>query len=232
MYYQDRVVSWLKFSCMDQKDEEKRAEKLIRYFPNFGTLIVEPIVRDNVVIFSMREMNDTIAYLEINGFAIYRYDLTLHPVNQRANGYVYVELTDQGKTVKHLGTFEAYDKMQHELLEKEQRRDQLQDTLLNYQVQNERLQSELVPLLKDANKSTVTTNNNIRETNTTMRRILWLTSFIALISAVISSIGLVHEYGRDLTIKELNRKDSIIKHQQIQLFQKRMDTTYVKILSK
>ena len=116
---------------MTKEEEEKRAEKLITYFTPFGSLIVQPIIRDNIIVFSFQEMNDIIAYLEINGFAIYRHDLIDRPFNQvEGFNFIYVQLTDNGRLLKQMGTFKAYDERLQKEYERNKRRDLLEESLL------------------------------------------------------------------------------------------------------
>lgn len=116
---------------MTLQEEEKRAEKLLEYFFPYGTLIVRPIIdNDGKVIFSQEELNDTIKFLEIHGYANYRLDYTFHPNSKDT----YVELTDTGRAVKHYKTFAEYDRVVKEQQEQERKRQEMQDNLVASQI--------------------------------------------------------------------------------------------------
>ena len=105
-------------------------------------------------------------------------------------------------------------------IERKKKRRRDKDQLLYYLVENEKLQSELIPILREANKSIPDTNDNIRNTNTNttnanrnLIRIFTATAAIATVSLLISSVSLFRDWKVDKLNKRLQLKDSLIESQ-------------------
>ncbi len=85
-----------------------------------------------------------------------------------------------------------------------------QRTLTRISIENAELQKELTPLMIQANKSTIETNENIRKSNKNLIIIFLLTAFISALTFGVSVVTLY----RDSKIDKLTKK---IEEQELQL---------------
>lgn len=134
-----------------------------------------------------------------------------------------------------LSTKEDMESPYTAFIRRKQTQEQKSDQLLRYQVIVAEQQAELNPLIKSANESTVTTNENIRRTNVTMRWLVTVTALITLVSAGTSIWQFRYVVAKDKNTEGIERhlakKDSTIQQLEIELFQKTKDTMSVRILS-
>ena len=83
--------------------------------------------------------------------------------------------------------------------------------LTDYQIKNEKWQAILNPLLEQSNTSTIKTNENIRQTNVTLKMIFLATALFSLFGVAATVYNIHMENLRNHSIQELKAKDSLIK---------------------
>ena len=77
--------------------------------------------------------------------------------------------------------------------------------------QNAKWQEILNPLLVQANKSTVITNDNIKKSNKVLKIIFIVTAIISLFSLAVSTFNIYREIHKDNITSQLYTKDSILQ---------------------
>ena len=85
------------------------------------------------------------------------------------------------------------------------------DLLVHYQIENAKWQKELNPLIKTANQSTITTNENIRNSNNNLISIFLITAFIASLSFGVSVVTLYRDSRIDKLTKKIEEQESLLK---------------------
>ncbi len=139
-----------------------------------------------------------------------------------------IKLSSEGyKLLEILKTKEELEKPYATLLTRKQEMRENKFKLLHHQVINERLQTELIPLVMQSNTSTITTNN-------IMRVFVGLTTLFTLITAGTAIMDFSYKKSMDKessnTDKRIEQKDSTIQQLQVLISREGKDTTFVKIV--